>query len=51
MQQVTLDIRLQSQNEVNRMELGEAPMAVNYAIAFINPKTRLQPFHSTSIFG
>lgn len=31
--------------------LGEAPIAVNHAKAFIDPKARVQPLHSTSIFG
>lgn len=29
---------------------GEAPTAVNNAIHFINPKERLQPMHSTSLY-
>lgn len=29
---------------------GEAPTAVNNAMAFINPDTRVQPMHSTSLF-
>ena len=31
--------------------LGEAPIAVNHAKAYIDPKARLQPLHSTSIFS
>ena len=31
--------------------LGEAPTAVNNAMNYINPKTRVQPMHSTSMFG
>ncbi|QNK89152.1 NAD(P)/FAD-dependent oxidoreductase [Sporosarcina sp. resist] len=31
--------------------LGEAPIAVNHAKAHIDPKARLQPLHSTSIFN
>ncbi len=31
--------------------LGEAPIAVNHAKAFIDPKARLQPLHSTSVFN
>ncbi|MFS0689085.1 NAD(P)/FAD-dependent oxidoreductase [Sporosarcina sp. 179-K 8C2 HS] len=31
--------------------LGEAPTAVNHAKAFIDPKARLQPLHSTSVFN
>ena len=31
--------------------LGEAPIAVNHAKAHIDPKARLQPLHSTSVFG
>jgi ferredoxin/flavodoxin---NADP+ reductase len=31
--------------------LGEAPIAVNHAKAHIDPKARLQPLHSTSIFS
>lgn len=30
--------------------LGEAPIAVNHAKAYIDPKARLQPHHSTSVF-
>lgn len=30
--------------------LGEAPVAVNHAKAYIDPKARLQPLHSTSVF-
>ncbi len=30
--------------------LGEAPIAVNHAKAFVDPKARLQPLHSTSVF-
>ncbi|MBE1554438.1 NAD(P)/FAD-dependent oxidoreductase [Sporosarcina limicola] len=30
--------------------LGEAPIAVNHAKAFIDPKARIQPLHSTSVF-
>lgn len=30
---------------------GEAPIAVNHAIHFINPKARVQPMHSTSLFA
>ena len=29
---------------------GEAPTAINNAMAFINPDTRVQPMHSTSLF-
>lgn len=28
---------------------GEAPIAVNHAVNFINPKNRIQPMHSTSL--
>lgn len=31
--------------------LGEAPIAVNHAKAYVDPKARLQPLHSTSIFN
>lgn len=31
--------------------LGEAPIAVNHAKGFIDPKARLQPLHSTSVFS
>lgn len=31
--------------------LGEAPIAVNHAKAYVDPKARLQPLHSTSIFS
>ncbi len=31
--------------------LGEAPIAVNHAKAYIDPKARLQPLHSTSVFN
>ncbi|MFD1203760.1 MULTISPECIES: NAD(P)/FAD-dependent oxidoreductase [Sporosarcina] len=31
--------------------LGEAPVAVNHAKAYIDPKARLQPLHSTSVFN
>lgn len=31
--------------------LGEAPVAVNHAKAYIDPKARLQPLHSTTVFG
>ncbi|MGG0670099.1 NAD(P)/FAD-dependent oxidoreductase [Sporosarcina koreensis] len=31
--------------------LGEAPTAVNHAKAFVDPKARLQPLHSTSVFN
>lgn len=31
--------------------LGEAPTAINHAKAFIDPKARLQPLHSTSVFN
>lgn len=31
--------------------LGEAPIAVNHAKAFVDPKARLQPLHSTSVFS
>jgi len=31
--------------------LGEAPIAVNHAKAFIDPKARVQPLHSTSVFN
>lgn len=31
--------------------LGEAPIAVNHAKAFVDPKARLQPLHSTSVFN
>jgi len=30
--------------------LGEAPVAVNHAKAYVDPKARLQPLHSTSMF-
>ncbi|TLS38857.1 NAD(P)/FAD-dependent oxidoreductase [Pseudalkalibacillus caeni] len=30
---------------------GEAPTAVNNAKAFLDPKARVQPMHSTSLFG
>ncbi|MGX7014958.1 NAD(P)/FAD-dependent oxidoreductase [Vagococcus silagei] len=30
---------------------GEAPTAVNHAIHFINPKERIQPMHSTSLYA
>lgn len=30
--------------------LGESPIAVNHAKAYIDPKARLQPIHSTSLF-
>lgn len=30
---------------------GEAPIAVNHAIHFINPKQRVQPMHSSSLFN
>jgi len=30
--------------------LGEAPIAINHAKAYIDPKARLQPLHSTSVF-
>lgn len=30
--------------------LGEAPIAVNHAKAYVDPKARLQPLHSTSVF-
>jgi len=29
---------------------GEAPIAVNHAVNHINPKERVQPMHSTSLF-
>lgn len=29
---------------------GEAPIAVNHAMNYINPKERIQPMHSTSLF-
>ncbi|MGY3766552.1 NAD(P)/FAD-dependent oxidoreductase [Vagococcus vulneris] len=29
---------------------GEAPIAVNHAIHYINPKERVQPMHSTSLY-
>lgn len=31
--------------------LGEAPIAVNHAKAYVDPKARVQPLHSTSIFS
>ena len=31
--------------------LGEAPIAVNNAKAYIDPKARVQPLHSTSVFS
>ena len=31
--------------------LGEAPIAVNHAKAYVDPKARLQPLHSTSVFN
>jgi len=31
--------------------LGEAPIAVNHAKSYIDPKARTQPLHSTSVFG
>lgn len=31
--------------------LGEAPIAVNHAKSFVDPKARVQPLHSTSIFN
>ena len=31
--------------------LGEAPIAVNHAKSYIDPKARVQPLHSTSIFN
>lgn len=31
--------------------LGEAPIAVNHAKSYVDPKARLQPLHSTSVFG
>ncbi|MHA6259429.1 NAD(P)/FAD-dependent oxidoreductase [Sporosarcina sp. CAU 1771] len=31
--------------------LGEAPIAVNHAKAYIDPKARVQPLHSTSVFS
>lgn len=31
--------------------LGEAPIAVNHAKAYVDPKARLQPLHSTSVFS
>jgi thioredoxin reductase len=31
--------------------LGEAPIAVNHAKAYVDPKARLQPLHSTSVFA
>lgn len=30
--------------------LGEAPIAVNHAKGYVDPKARLQPLHSTSVF-
>ena len=30
--------------------LGEAPIAVNHAKAYVDPKARLQPLHSTEHF-
>lgn len=30
--------------------LGEAPIAVNHAKAYVDPKARIQPLHSTSVF-
>lgn len=31
--------------------LGEAPIAVNHAKSYIDPKARVQPMHSTSVFS
>lgn len=31
--------------------LGEAPIAINHAKAYVDPKARLQPLHSTSVFS
>ena len=31
--------------------LGEAPIAVNHAKSYVDPKARLQPLHSTSMFS
>ncbi|MEK4025104.1 NAD(P)/FAD-dependent oxidoreductase [Mammaliicoccus sciuri] len=31
--------------------MGEAPVAISHAKAFIDPKAKLQPLHSTSVFG
>ena len=31
--------------------LGEAPIAINHAKSYIDPKARVQPLHSTSIFN
>lgn len=31
--------------------LGEAPIAVNHAKSYIDPKARIQPLHSTSVFS
>lgn len=31
--------------------LGEAPIAVNHAKSYIDPKARVQPLHSTSVFS
>lgn len=31
--------------------LGEAPIAVNHAKSFVDPKARVQPLHSTSVFN
>ncbi|WP_029052918.1 NAD(P)/FAD-dependent oxidoreductase [Sporosarcina ureae] len=31
--------------------MGEAPVAISHAKAFLDPKAKVQPLHSTSIFG
>lgn len=31
--------------------MGEAPIAISHAKAFIDPKAKVQPLHSTSVFG
>lgn len=31
--------------------LGEAPIAVNHAKSYVDPKARVQPLHSTSVFS
>lgn len=31
--------------------MGEAPVAISHAKAYVDPKARLQPLHSTSVFG
>ncbi|WP_301110188.1 NAD(P)/FAD-dependent oxidoreductase [Sporosarcina sp.] len=31
--------------------MGEAPIAISHAKSFIDPKAKIQPLHSTSVFG